>query len=384
MARSNASGSTETNDTMQAWIATAMGKPEKVLRLSRIARPTLPPRPSKPTYLIRIAFAALNPRTAMGLSMKPSCLRNGSAVPEVDFGGTIHAVSTPAHATAKFAQGSRVFGQLDPAKAEKRGIGTLNEWVVVSEDEVDMGVVPEETTLKDAACLGMGGVTSLQMMRKAGLGLENTGKQVLVNGASGGVGTVLIQLVKATGATVVAVCSGKNSALVTQLGADEVVDYRAVQLDERLSQAYGSIPFDAILDTIGNQRLYEASPKFLKEEGAVVSIGGYGGQGAVALLLGMAKNLYLPPRMGGVPRMWVFHQNKTTGTDCAVVAEYARKGQVIAVVGQEIDFKDASKVGHAHTMQSLEHADDVFMLQGFEFLAGRRTVGKIVVKVAEV
>lgn len=378
----NRNSSTTTTDTMQSWIATSTGKPEKILRLSRIAKPTLPSHPSKPTYLIRVAYAALNPRTSMVLSMKPAFMRKSAVVPEVDFSGVIHGVTTPAQGPpARLAQGSRIFGQLDPSKAEARGVGTLNEWIVVGEDEVDVATVPEGTSLRDAASLGMGGVTALQMMRKAALasGMGDAGKRVLVNGASGGVGTILVQILKATGATVVAVCSAKNADLVKRLGADEIVDYRSVNIAHHLPQAYGSNHFDAILDTIGDQELYEASPKFLKEDGPVVSIGGYGGQGAVSMLMGMAKNLYLSPKMGGVPRKWLFHQNKTTGTDVEQVADLVRRGKVEAVVGEEFRFEDVAKVSCTN-LACYIFADGE---QAFEVLSERRTRGKIVIKVAD-
>lgn len=263
--------------------------------------------------MIRIAYAALNTRTTVIMSIMPALIRKTAEVPEIDFSGIIIAVSAPAGSLVKPNEGSPVVGQLDRSEAGSRGISTQKEWIMVAEDEVDMAVVPDGTSLQDAACFGMVGVASLQMLRRAGLALSNAGVKVLVNGASGAVGTLLVQIVKATSATFRAVCSAVNGQLVKRLDADEIVAYRSVDLPTLLQRFYCADYFEAILNTIGDQQLDEACPAFLKPDGTFVSIGGYGGSGAVSMLLGMAKNMYMPPALGRTPREWVLHQNKTNG-----------------------------------------------------------------------
>ena len=102
---------------------------------------------------------------------------------------------------------------------------------------------PVNLTFEEAASLPFGGVTALDFLRR---GEVKAGERVLVNGASGNVGSAVVQLAKHMGAHVTAVCSGANAALVRSLGADEVIDYAKTDF------AAGEARFDVIVDTVGN------------------------------------------------------------------------------------------------------------------------------------
>ena len=109
----------------------------------------------------------------------------------------------------------------------------------------DGRVVPKPTNLsfEDTVALPFGGMTALDFLRR---GEVRAGERVLVNGASGNVGTAAVQLAKHLGAHVTAVCSAPNAALVRSLGADDVIDYTSCDF------AAGGAPFDVVLDSVGN------------------------------------------------------------------------------------------------------------------------------------
>jgi reticulon-4-interacting protein 1, mitochondrial len=114
-----------------------------------------------------------------------------------------------------------VFGSLIPAKVVLSGEGVLAEYIVVDEETAPMGVVPGGLEMSDAAGLGSCGQTAMFLCRRrAGV---KEGDRVLVNGASGGVGTMTVQVAKAMGTSfVVGVCLGRNEDIVKNIGADDV------------------------------------------------------------------------------------------------------------------------------------------------------------------
>ena len=203
-----------TPQTMKAWVVTRNGAPRDALAL-RTDLP-VPAPPTGANITIKIAYAALNPADVAFLSLIPSWLPfRRSATPGLDFAGEVVAAG-PA-VPADLAVGTQVCGALGVAQVAF-GTGSLAEYVVVPAHLVV--AVPRGLGLDAAAGLhGVAGQTASLVMDAANV---QPGQQVLVNGASGGVGSLLIQTLKATGAVVTAVCSGENEALVRRLGADEV------------------------------------------------------------------------------------------------------------------------------------------------------------------
>jgi len=152
------------------------------------------------------------------ISLFPSFILPKYPIPELDFSGTI--IQTGPLVAARFKTNTKVFGSLIPLKTVLSGKGALAEYIVVNEKIAGISVVLENVPMDEAAGLGSVGQTAIKMCQKAGI---KEGDKVLVNGASGGVGTMLVQVARAMGASVVVgICSGKNVEFVKEVGADEV------------------------------------------------------------------------------------------------------------------------------------------------------------------
>jgi alcohol dehydrogenase len=158
----------------------------------------------------------------------------------------------------RFRVGDEVF-----ARPDKRRIGTFAEYLCLREDAV--AKKPANLSMVDAASVPLAGLTSWQAL--CDLAELKAGGRVLVHAGSGGVGSLAIQLAKALGAHVSTTCGSANVAMVKELGADEVIDYRASRFDEVLRDV------DAVFDTQGGETL-DRSFTVLRPGGIVVSISG--------------------------------------------------------------------------------------------------------------
>ncbi|MCR3748133.1 NAD(P)-dependent alcohol dehydrogenase [Lentzea californiensis] len=168
-----------------------------------------------------------------------------------DFAGTVEAVGRDVR---RFRPGDDVYGDLGAAD------GAFAEYVCVSEDLVE--TKPANLTFEQAAAVPLAGHTALQ-----GLRTLQPGQHVLVNGASGGVGTFAVQIAKSAGATVTGVCSTRNVELVSSLGADHVVDYTEDDFTRNGTR------YDLVLDLVGNHSL-TALRRALTPGGTIVLSGG--------------------------------------------------------------------------------------------------------------
>jgi NADPH:quinone reductase-like Zn-dependent oxidoreductase len=198
---------------MRAWTQSRTGAPREALALS----PSVPkpPSPTGSNLLIQITHAGLNPADLQLLSVVPTWLPfRRTPTPGMDFVGTV--VEAGPAAPPELKAGTTVCGALG-VKQQLVGTGTLAEFISVPAEVV--AVKPERLNAAQAVGLGIAGQTAALVMREAG---DVQGKKVLVNGASGGVGTILLQILKAKGAVVTAVCSASNEDVVKGLGADEV------------------------------------------------------------------------------------------------------------------------------------------------------------------
>ncbi len=170
-------------------------------------------------------------------------------VPGLDFAGEVEAVGAE---VTGFQPGDAVFGW---------STGALAEYVSVAEKA--LVAKPANLDFAGAATVAMAGLTALQALRKGGVG---SGDDVLIVGASGGVGTFAVQLAKARGATVTGVCSKRNLNLVRSLGADHTIDYTEDDF------ARGDHRYDVILDMAGNRTLTELRCA-LRPDGTLVMVG---------------------------------------------------------------------------------------------------------------
>lgn len=171
-----------------------------------------------------------------------------------DFAGRVEAVG---RAVRRFRPGDEVYGDLGDAD------GAFAEYVSVSEELVE--AKPASLTFEQAAAVPLAGHTALKGLRDAGR--LRPGQHVVVNGASGGVGTFAVQLAKSLGATVTGVCSTRNAGLVASLGADRVIDYTAVDFTSEGTR------YDLVFDLVGNHSL-TALRRALAPGGTVVLSGG--------------------------------------------------------------------------------------------------------------
>src|ERR1700761_9278971 len=197
---------------MKAVVYRCYGAPE-VLKLEQIPQP---PQADK-RMLVKVHAASVNPLDWHYMRGEPYVMRAGAGMgtPDdihmgVDFAGTVVSVGKD---VTRFKPGDAVFGG--------KG-GAFGEYVSVSESG-SVAMKPDNMTFEQAAAVPIAAVTALQALRDKGK--LRAGQRVLVNGASGGVGTYAVQIAKAYGAEVTGVCSTKNLSLVKSIGADQVVDY---------------------------------------------------------------------------------------------------------------------------------------------------------------
>jgi NADPH:quinone reductase-like Zn-dependent oxidoreductase len=218
------------------------------------------PAPADNEVLVRIHASSVNPadmickggaRILTGLR-KPKITRLGT-----DFAGTVEAVGKN---VTTFKPGDEVFGGKT---------GAFAEYICVREERA-IALKPASMTFEQAASVPIAAITALQGLRDKGK--IQSGKKVLVNGASGGVGTFAVQIAKALGAEVTGVCSTRNLEMVRSIGADQVVDYTKEDFT-RSGQRY-----DLLFDNIGNHSFSERR-RILNPNGICV-MAGVGGAGA--------------------------------------------------------------------------------------------------------
>lgn len=242
---------------MKAIISQEYGTPE-TLKLNEVSTPNL----KENQVLVKIQAASLNYSNLVLLTGKPWLVRLAFgltkpkySIPGGDMAGTVEAIGKN---VTEFKVGDEVFGDLSDS-----GWGTFAEYVAA--DEKALVLKPRNLSFSEAAAVPMASVTALQALRDKGN--VKTGQEVLIYGASGGVGTFAIQIAKAFGAIVTAVVSTRNVDMAKSLGADHVIDYKKQNLEE-VNQKY-----DLILGVNGGQPLSAYKGK-LKENGTFVHVGG--------------------------------------------------------------------------------------------------------------
>jgi len=244
---------------MKAIICPKYGSPE-VLQLQEIEKPV----PQEDEVLIRIYAASINARDWRFMRAKPffvrlmpgSLFHPKNMVLGVDFAGQVEAAGSKVE---QFKPGDEVFGYMPTTS----GHGTFAEYVCAKENLV--ACKPANLTYAQAAAVPLAAMTALQGLRDEGN--IRPGQKVLINGASGGVGTFAVQIAKAFGAEVTAVCSTRNMEMVHSLGADYVIDYKV----EDFTQS--GIQYDLILAVNGFHPI-EDYLHALKPSGSYVVAGG--------------------------------------------------------------------------------------------------------------
>ncbi len=243
---------------MQAIVQNEYGEPSH-LQLKELPAPSA----GQGEVLVRVQYAAVHSGDYFVTKGEPYVARFWAGWPRphdhivgLDGAGTVEAVGAGVDGVRP---GDAVFGEFK---------GSCAEYALARADRV--ATVPENLTLEQAAAMTTSALAALLGLRDAGR--VKPGDTVLVNGASGGVGTFAIQIAKALGAEVTGVCSGRNVELVRSLGADSVVDYTTEDFTQ------GERRYDVILDNVGN-RAFSELRRALTTTGRVVPNTGHAGIG---------------------------------------------------------------------------------------------------------
>jgi NADPH:quinone reductase-like Zn-dependent oxidoreductase len=295
---------------MKAFIYERYGPPEN-LRLAEVDTPA----PDAGEVLVKVLAASVNAADWHVLRGKPlfsratlGLLRPKHQVLGVDIAGQVEAVGG---GVTRFTVGDEVYANL-----LDHGYGGFADYVAVPVDA--MSLKPASLSFEEAAAVPMAATTALQ-----GLGHHGDvrpGQQVLINGASGGVGSFAVQLAKASGAEVTAVTSTPNLDLVRSLGADHVIDYTTTDV------ARGGRRYDRILDTVGNRTVPELRAALA--EGGKAAVTGFT---SVRRLLGVSLR-------GGKDVAQV--QAHVTAKDLELLSELIEAGKLRPQIDRRYRFAD--------------------------------------------
>jgi len=280
------------------------------------------PAPADNEVLVKIRASSVNPadmickggaRIVTGLR-KPKITRLGT-----DFAGTVEDVGSN---VTKFKPGDEVFGGRT---------GAFADYVCVKEDRA-IALKPANMSYEQMASTPIAAITALQGLRDKGK--IQAGEKVLVNGASGGVGTFAVQLAKSFGAQVTGVCSTRNLDLVRSIGADYVIDYTKEDFTKSDKR------YDLIFDLVGNHSFSERR-RVLNPNGVCV-MAGVGGSGAsggqiVGVLLG-ELNAYFRSRF--TSQKFVTFLAQLDQKDLAILADLMQSGKVTPVIDRTYKLSD--------------------------------------------
>ena len=305
---------------MRALVYCDYGTPD-VLTIAQIEKPV----PQETQVLVRVRAASVNPvdwhmirgtpyvmRLDSGLR-KPAVTRTG-----VDFAGVVEAVGRQ---VSRFKVGDEVFGGRTGAWPSTRRLGGPRH-----RSEAGQHLV------RDAAAVAIAGLTALQGIRDRGQ--VRKGQRVLINGASGGVGTFAVQIAKQIGAEVTGVCSTRNVDLVRSLGADHVIDYTREDFTTRTGA------YDVLLDNVGNRPL-SACRRVLSPNGRYVLVGGGGPDDhRIVGPLGRVASIYLmKPFVEQQMGMFIADLNRR---DLEWFADAMGTGEVSPVIDRRYPFAQAA------------------------------------------
>lgn len=288
------------------------------------------PEPAADQVLVKINYSSINP---MDWKVREGLTKNWiqlsmPAILGIDFAGTVEKMGSK---VSRFKKGDKVFGRADITKG-----GSYAEYAAVNEDS--MGLVPKSISLKEAAGLPVvagtawNGIFDTAQVKK--------GMRVLVTGASGGVGTMAVQLAKSAGAYVIATTSKPNIGMMKALGADEVIDYTDGDFAKKVKPQV-----DVVFDTVGRDTL-ERSYGIIKEGGMLVTIAGQPDE-ALAQKHGISVKSF---------------RASTNGERYKQIAELVDQGKLKVVIEREFPL---SELRAAH-----------------ELSESMRAKGKIIIKVA--
>jgi NADPH:quinone reductase-like Zn-dependent oxidoreductase len=316
--------------SMKAIVYRCYGSPE-VLKLEEIAKPI----PADDRVLVKVHAASVNPLDWHFMRGKPYMVRPmaGIGKPDsilmgADFAGTVESVGKN---VTQYKPGDEVFGDRD---------GAFGEYVSVREKGA-MALKPTNMSMEQAAAVPIAGLTALQALRDKGK--LQAGQKVLINGASGGVGTFAVQIAKTYGADVTGVCSTRNVAMVKSIGADHVIDYTKEDFTQ------GSVRYDLIIDNVGSHALSEYR-HVLTPNGSLVIVGGPSDDPWLGPMTSLVKAYLVSPF---VSQKMTFMLAQSNGEDLNVLRDLMQTGKVTPVIDRRYPLSETAQAvsyleqGHA-------------------------------------
>jgi NADPH:quinone reductase-like Zn-dependent oxidoreductase len=307
---------------MKAIVYDEFGPPD-VLRLADVD----PPTPKAHEILLKVRAASVNPLDWHFIRGEPAVMRlfgkPKHKIPGADVAGTVEAVGPDVR---RLRRGDEVLGAVT---------GSFAEYACGHEDR--FALKPHRVSFEHAAAIPVAGITALQALRN--YGRLKAGQSVLVNGASGGVGTFAVQMATAFGARVAGVCSARNLELVRSLGAEQVIDYGKDDFTRQATR------YDLILNVAGNVSVSDAR-RALAPRGALVVVGGGVGrqtEGGITLsgMLGLGV-VALASRFGQ-QRVSMVLGMPVQSDDLAFIAKLVEDGNVTPVIDRTYPLADVAE-----------------------------------------
>jgi len=327
---------------MKAIVYTKYGPPD-VLQLKEVEKPA----PKDNEVLVKVYAASANPADWHMLRGEPFLARLNAGLfkPKntilgIDIAGQVEAVGNN---VTEFQLGDEVFGDCGWG-------GGFAEYVCVTEK--NLGLKPTNITFEEAAAVPVAAVTALQGLRDKGQ--IQAGQKVLINGASGGVGTFTVQIAKSFGAEVTGVCSTRNLDMVHSIGADQVIDYTQEDFTQN-GQRY-----DLIIDNVGNRSVSDFK-RSLSPKGICVIIG-------FSSLVLLFQHMFLGPliSMTGSKKIGLMGTANVNKKELGFLKELLEAGKVVPVIDRRYPLSEVAEAiryleeGHARgkVVITLEHHNE--------------------------
>jgi NADPH:quinone reductase-like Zn-dependent oxidoreductase len=296
---------------MKAIVQNNYGSPD-VLKLAEVAQPAMKDN----QVLVRVKAVPINVGDVFAMRGNPWPTRLIAGFPKPknyilgqDMAGVVEAVGA---SVTQFRPGDEVYAACS---------GALAEYVSVTEDK--LAFKPASLTFEQAAAIPTAAITALKGLRE--VGKLQPGQKVLINGASGGVGTFAVQIAKALGAEVTGVCSTRNVDMVRSLGADDVVDYTRQDFTQNGRR------YDLILDNVASHSFSEIM-RVLTPQGLIVPNSGHSGMGYVF------KAFLLSPFLRQLGSVYFAVPN---GKDLTQLKEWLETGKVKPVIDRTYPLYEA-------------------------------------------
>jgi NADPH:quinone reductase-like Zn-dependent oxidoreductase len=305
-----------------------------VLKLAEVAQPVMKAN----QVLVRVKAVSINAGDMFAMRGDPWLIRLTAGFPKPknyilgwDMAGVVEAAGS---SVTQFRPGDEVYAACSSA---------LAEYVSVAEDK--LALKPANLTFEQAAAIPTAAITALKGLRD--VGKLQPGQKVLINGASGGVGTFAVQIAKALGAEVTGVCSARNVDMVRSLGADHVVDYTQKDFTQNGRR------YDLILDNVASHSFSDLI-RVLTPQGLIIPNSGHSGMGYVF------KAFLLSPFLRQLGSMYVA---VPTGKDLAQLKEWIETEKVKPVIERAYPLRETP--------------------EAFRYLDKEHARGKVIITVAD-